>query len=277
MTEEKISQFQGYLQTIDEGATETTDQVAPDAEASLGEEAVGFGAEYPLVATFTDEWPAIDADMSDMLDTMEQNLDNYAAVDALPPFALFPWFFVIPGVLIAGLAGAILVARRRGRSAGVLVALLGAVGLGLVAAPIVFQMFSRAPDGKAMIDDFRPLMTEEKVVTIQGYFLTIGGGEGQLRNEVLPDIAAPEGGDAARAYPAVEAFIDDWPTINNEFAPMIGAMADNLENYAAVDALPPFTLFPWFFAIPGVVIAALAFVARPRGTTSSPDSPQHQQ
>ena len=35
---------------------------------------------------------------------MSDNLDNYAAVDALPSFPLFPWFFVIPGVLIVGFA-----------------------------------------------------------------------------------------------------------------------------------------------------------------------------
>jgi hypothetical protein len=29
---------------------------------------------------------------------------NYEAVASLPPFPLFPWFFVIPGVLVTGLA-----------------------------------------------------------------------------------------------------------------------------------------------------------------------------
>jgi hypothetical protein len=108
-------------------------------------------------------------------------------------------------------------------------------------------------------------MTEEKVRSIQGYFLTIGAGEGQLRNDVLPDLTA-SGGRASQAadYPAVDGFIAEWPTINNDFAPMIGAMSDNLDNYAAVDAMPPFTLFPWFFAIPGVLIVALAFFARAR-------------
>jgi hypothetical protein len=43
---------------------------------------------------------------------MADNLDNFAAVDALPPFALFPWFFVIPGVLITGFG---LWSLRRGR------------------------------------------------------------------------------------------------------------------------------------------------------------------
>ena len=68
--------------------------------------------------------------MSDMLDRMERNLGNYAGVDALPPFSLFPWFFVIPGLLVAGLSGAALASRRRGRSTrGALIAVV-IVGVG---------------------------------------------------------------------------------------------------------------------------------------------------
>ncbi len=40
-----------------------------------------------------------------MVATMSDNVDNYEAVDALPSFDLFPWFFVVPGVLVAVFAG----------------------------------------------------------------------------------------------------------------------------------------------------------------------------
>ena len=40
-------------------------------------------------------------------------------------------------------------------------------------------MFSRAPGGSKMIDDFKPFMTRTKVTQIQGYFLTIGAAEGR--------------------------------------------------------------------------------------------------
>lgn len=45
---------------------------------------------------------------------MSNNVVNYDAVAALPPFALFPWFFVLPGLLIAGLALAAGPRRSRG-------------------------------------------------------------------------------------------------------------------------------------------------------------------
>ena len=48
--------------------------------------------------------------------------------------------------------------------------------------------------------------------------------------------------------------------------PMIGAMSDNVANYRAVASLPSFPLFPWFFVIPGVLVAVLALAAGTRRT-----------
>jgi hypothetical protein len=35
-----------------------------------------------------------------LVTTMNANVDNYAAVDSLPNMSLFPWFFIVPGILI---------------------------------------------------------------------------------------------------------------------------------------------------------------------------------
>jgi hypothetical protein len=53
-------------------------------------------------------------------------------------------------------------------------------------------------------------------------------------------------------------------------APMIGTMADNVGRFAAVDALPPFWLFPWFFVVPGLLVAGLALAARPSRSGRDP-------
>jgi hypothetical protein len=52
-------------------------------------------------------------------------------------------------------------------------------------------------------------------------------------------------------------------------------MADNLDNYADVDALPRFDLFPWFFVAPGLLLIGLALVARSsrRATEDDPPDP----
>ena len=254
MNEQTITDFRGYLDEIGAARDETTNDLQP----ALGtpEE---FAADYPQAAAFVEQWDGIDADMSDMLDTIDANRDEFDGVSSLPPFALFPWFFVIPGVLLAVLAGVSLVRTRRGRRP--LTTALVVLGVGLLLAPVVFQMFTRAPGGGRMIDDFESLMTRDRVTQIQGYFITIGSGEGQLRTQVVPAAVEADGGTAAD-HPATAQLSDDWPQLLGEMSDMVGAMADNLDNYAAVAALPPFGLFPWFFVVPGVAVIALAFVAR---------------
>ncbi|HXY94159.1 MAG TPA: hypothetical protein VEP49_16900 [Acidimicrobiia bacterium] len=256
MTRAQVDKFRGFLAEIGAADDQQRAVVDPAAVARLGTTAAEYAQRASYLRTFEQQWHGIDADMSDMLDRMQRNLGNYQGVDALPPFPAFPWFFVVPGVLVVGLAAAALVRGRRGRSTrGAAIAIV-VLGLGLIAAPAVFQMFTRAPNGGEMIDDFRPLMTRAKLTTIQGYFITIGNGEAQMRTVALPAAALPPG-----AAPDVNRFVADWPRINREMSPLVGVMADNLDNFAAVDALPPFALFPWFFVIPGALIAGLGLLA----------------
>jgi len=54
-----------------------------------------------------------------LVDTMQANVSNFAAIDSLPPFGLFMWFFLIPGVLVIVLGLAALFAGRRRTPTGV--------------------------------------------------------------------------------------------------------------------------------------------------------------
>jgi len=267
MTEAKISGFEHDLTEIDAAVTEAGARLQP----RLATATPNLASRYPSYVTFRDQWPGIDADMTNMLTTMRRDVGDFRAVDAHPPFPLFPWFFVVPGALVAGVSTFALAHPQDSRQAGRR-ALVVALGLGLIAAPAVFQMFGRAPKGSHMIDDFRPLMTTAKVQRVQGYFLVIGAGEGTLRTEMLPAAAAVTGASTSEVrtqFPAEYAFSADWPTISNTMAPMIGAMSDNLGNYAGVAALPPFWLFPWFFVLPGIALVLLAFVNPSRGRASA--------
>ncbi len=256
MTKAEIAKYRGFLTEMREARVEATTAADPAAAATLGLTPAQYVKHVQYLHAFEQQFPGIDRDMGDMLDRMGRNLGNYRGVDALPPFALFPWFFVIPGLLIASGAGVAFVAGRRGRRARGALVLVVVVGVGLVLAPAVFQMFTRGPGGGDMVRDFRPIMTREKLTTVQGYFVAIGNGEAELRNVVLPAAALP-----ATDTTALTRFSADWPRINREMAPFVGVMADNLENFAAVDALPPFALFPWFFVIPGLLAAGLGLLA----------------
>ncbi len=122
-----------------------------------------------------------------------------------------------------------------------------------------------------MIDEFRPMMTRSRVQAVQGYFITLGSGEGQLR--VGAEKVFVDGGGDMADYPALQEFSTKWPKIVGDFNPMIATMSDNVDNFQAVDAMPPFPLFPLFFVIPGLLVAGIAFIAlRRSGATDLPPS-----
>ncbi len=261
MVETKIAEFRGYMTRIDAAVTESTGlRDAIVAGGSMTED--NYGVQFMFAQQLSDEWATINTDMADLLDRMDSNMDNYAAVAALPSFDLFPWFFVIPGVIVVATSTVLLWRRRRGRPSLVGRWVLVGLGVGLMVAPLVFQMFTRAPKGGEMIDSFRPMMTRERVQNVQGYFVTLGGGEGQLRVGAMPALVAA--GGSVDDFTAIANFSTEWPMIVSDFNPMIATMGDNVDNFQAVDAMPPFPMFPWFFVVPGVLILICGVAARRR-------------
>jgi hypothetical protein len=254
MSTEQVELFRGYLVTVDEANAESIELQADLALAGVIAEA----DDNALIAVtqLNDSWAGINTDMTDLIDRMENNIGNYEAVAALPKFDFIPWFFFLPGLIIATLSASILWAQRSGGRPRRRMWVLLAVGIGVLLAPAMFQMFTRAPQGRDMIDNFRPMMTRERVQNVQGYFITMGAAEGQLRTQAMQ--LADEAGIGADELSAIAELSSEWPTIVVEFNPMVATMSDNVDNFAAVDALPPFNLFSWFFVVPGALVAGLA-------------------
>lgn len=261
MTERRLDRFESYMPEIDAAVRETDTRLQPYLDQHAGIDRQQFDTRFATFTTFTRQWPAIDRDMSDLLRRVHRNVGNYDAVAALPSFTLFPWFFVIPGMVVAGLAAVALLRPRRGRLA---LGVVAVIGVGLVVAPFAFRMFERAPKGGEMMDEFQSIMTRRRVQTIQGYFATMAVGQGAIRIDLLP--AAEQAGSLtneqfAQQFPTVASLNRDWIGIINDMTPMIGAMSDNVDNYDAVKALPPFPLFPWFVVVPGILTVALVLLA----------------
>jgi hypothetical protein len=253
MTHSRLDGFQRDIAEIDAAVHEVDAKATPRLASAPGATPTAYD-------DLSRQWPTINSDMTDLLDKVQANLGNYHAVAALPSFRLFPWFFVIPGLLIFGVALLALLrpsALRRARVA------LAVLGFGLILAPVVFQMFTRAPQA------FRTIETTQNVTKIQGYFSTMAGGQGAIRLQIEPALQQRglSASQVAQQYPAVTALDRDWVHILNDMTPMIGAMSDNVSSYRAIAALPPFPPFPWFFAIPGLIVVALAWAARPRTAT----------
>jgi 4-amino-4-deoxy-L-arabinose transferase-like glycosyltransferase len=271
MTAPRLNGYQRDLQQIDAGVSEVDTNVAPALEASPAGPAAfaHFRRSYPDFASFDRQWPTIDRTMERLMNSVQGNLGNYEAVAALPSFNLFPYFFVVPGLLI--LAFALLGLRRNSTARWPVIALV-VMGIWLIAAPAIFQMFSRAPKGGSMMTAFKTIETTRNVQNIQTYFGTMATGQGAVRLEIVPALekagySAPQ---IATTFPAVSTLDANWVHILNDMTPMIGAMGDNVTNYQAVASLPPFPLFPWFFVVPGVLVASLALAAdRSRRTKAS--------
>lgn len=256
-----IAEFQGYVDTVDAGAQELQGRARFVAASRLGMPSDTFDTEYSSLVQFEKDWPAARDDMRVLLDTIDANIGNYGSVAALPPFTLFPYFFVLPGLMIAAVAFLGLRRGRAGRSTRAPARGLVLLGVALIAAPLVFQMFSRAPDGEQMLDEFRPLMTTERITTVQGYFVTMAGGEAAVRGQLLPalDEAGVSEAERRALLPDAYGFTEVWTRMANQMAPMLAAMNDNLTRYNGLISLPPFGLFPWFFVGPGVLLILLGF------------------
>lgn len=263
MTTARLDGFQHDIRVIGAGIGQVDTVAGPYLEAH-GAISGPLSAAYPSYGALARQWPAIDTKMTTLLDKVQANLGNYEAVKALPSFKLFPWFFVLPGVLV--LASAIGLLLRPSRRAFAIV--LVVVGLGLAAAPAAFQMFSRAPDGARMMSAFKTIETTSNVTSIQDDFSAIASGQGAVRLDVVPALERTGLGPAQvqSQFPAVAALDASWVHILNDMTPMIGAMSDNVSSYDAIAALPSFKLFPWFFVLPGLLIAAGAVVAWPRSS-----------
>jgi hypothetical protein len=264
MTDARLSGFQRDIRDIDAAVHQTNGRVVVRLEGHGAAAHRRFDRRFPGFAQFREDWPPINEDMGGLMTLIRSNAGNYRAVAALPSFKVFPWFFVVPGVLLALLAAAGLLAPKswpKLRWAFVVIA------IGLVAVPVATQMFQRAPKGGRMMTAFKTIETRKKVETIQGYFATIAVGQGALRLDVVPALKRTglSAQDIATRYSDVDTLDRRWIPILNDMTPMIGAMSDNVDNYEAIKSLPPFPLFPWFFVVPGLMIVALALLPGRRG------------
>lgn len=270
MTTSRLAGFQLDLRQIDQGVRDTDTNVATALTGSGTAGHRRFDARYPGFADFQGKWGAIYADMKGLMDTIQSNRVNYLAMEGLPDFRLFPWFFVFPGVLVVLLAALGLASVRRRRAARWAIA---GVGVALLIAPLAIGLFSAGPKGAKMMTAFKTLETREKVQTIQGYFATISVGQGTLRLELVPALRKDglSNRQIAARFSGMTTLNDRWIPILNDMTPMIGTMSDSVDNYQAVAALPSFTLFPWFFVAPGLLLAFLALRAgRHRSARSTP-------
>jgi len=132
MSQENVTKFNAYLDGIKGMQTDSAKLVPGLAEAlNMTPEQVQqfLATNYPAMSQMLSSLPQMSADFGNLLgvmsnnvaifqqvpdglehygplvSTMEANVGNYDSVNSLPNFRLFTWFFVVPGLLMFGLAG----------------------------------------------------------------------------------------------------------------------------------------------------------------------------
>jgi hypothetical protein len=102
-TRKKVETIQSYFATMAVGQGSLRLEVVPALRREgLSKEQIA--RRFPDVQRLDERWIPILNDMTPMIGAMSDNVDNYDAIKSLPSFKLFPWFFVVPGLLIIGLA-----------------------------------------------------------------------------------------------------------------------------------------------------------------------------
>jgi hypothetical protein len=188
------------------------------------------------------------------------------------------------------------------------------IGLALAIVPFALGMPGKTAAGSRMMSGFQPLMqadhvqktadyynnvfvplgkvapamNEQTVAKFQGYATGFDGmlADGQ---KLVPALAqamhmtpAQVQAMLQRQFPHMAALLVALPTMQKDFAQLIGLMASNtgifarvpaglawykplvttmqanVDNYQQVNSLPSFRLFTWFFVVPGALLVLLA-------------------
>jgi hypothetical protein len=161
-------------------------------------------------------------------------------------------------------AGASFLAAARARRAFAPFAIV-LVGAALIYFPFATGMFDRAPQGAHMIAAFKPYMQSAKLTGYERDVRQLDEGftQGAAKG---PALMSPHASAAAAlksfqaSNPELTQVNREWPQIDRRLSNLLSTIQANRTNYDAVAALPRFTLFPWFFVIPGALLILLAMI-----------------
>ena len=102
------------------------------------------------------------------------------------------------------------------------------LGVGLALAPVAFQMFSRAPKGAVMLDDFKPFMTERRLGRFESYMPEIDAAVRETDTKLQPYLAEHAGIDRGQfdtRFATFTTFTRQWPAIDKDMSNTVSPMA----------------------------------------------------
>lgn len=265
MTDESIDQLQSDLALL--GAVpEEFEALAPQLAGALQmepDELDGFiGQQFPDVANGLAAIPEIVPNFSGLVQTLDDQQENFAGADAIPtsslPATTVPWGLAVVGILFVGLGAYMyLGANRLGAQ------LTTGLAAAVIVGAIVFSLVGKAGDADDLNDALKPVYTAE---TIEGGVEALGvvGNMGnQMQTEMIPTLGeqlqmSPQEVEAfiGGASPTIGQALQEMPESLGRFQSLLDDFDANLDNY---ETLRPVSLSPVIISLLiGSIVALVA-------------------
>ncbi|MBI5157230.1 MAG: hypothetical protein HZA58_04365 [Acidimicrobiia bacterium] len=274
LTDDSISALRTDLDGLEGAVTEFETAMAPALAGQLGMTPEEFGAmvaaQFPAVATGMATVPEAAGSFRGIVDLLDAQQDNFVLADEIPtsdlPATTVPWGMVAAGGLAIVLG--VLMALGKGRTGAVAVLVLGIL---LLAAPFVLSLPDKAQGADDLNAALKPVYNAELVGGASGALEVIGAMGNEMSETMLPGLGAMLGMDETEVqaflgqnFPAIAAAMTSLPDAMGRFTGMVGAFADNLDNY---DTLKPVAFVPivWTLVAAGgalVILGGLGLMRR---------------
>lgn len=143
-----------------------------------------------------------------------------------------------------------------------------AVGVVFIVVVVLNDLFAVGPAFEELIDDFRPVLTDESLDTARADIAGLEAAGEEFQTDVAPAMAqalgiTPEefGALVQGNYPAVAQGMAALPEITSTFSGLVDTLDSQQELFAASDAIPtedlPATTVPWIITIAGILAIAV--------------------
>jgi hypothetical protein len=153
------------------------------------------------------------------------------------------------------------------------------VGVAMIVMPFAMGLPGKAAAGNRMLNDFRPIMQPRQVQLTSNYYYKVFVPLGQITpmfsnqnaakfqgyltgmqkaNIQIPPAAAKDFTGLVTMMKNAVPVAQQVPAGLQHYKPLVDTMQGNVSNFHQMDQLPKFTLFTWFFVIPGILLALLA-------------------
>lgn len=153
------------------------------------------------------------------------------------------------------------------------------IGVALIVAPLAMGLPGKSAAGSRMMSDFRPIMAADQVQQTADYYYEVFVPLGQI-TPVFTDANASKFQGyldgmqqsglqippaVAKDFSALVAMMKQGVPIASRvpgglahYKPLVVAMQGNVNDFDQLDQLPSFTLFTWFFVVPGILLVLLS-------------------